>query len=46
MGRGVCTLWIALDDCSGEDSGTLEYVAGSHRWPVPYDDLVEEDTEF
>jgi len=29
--REMLTCWIALDDTS-EDSGTLEFVRGSHRW--------------
>ena len=30
--REMLTCWIALDDTS-EDSGTLEFARGSHRWP-------------
>jgi phytanoyl-CoA hydroxylase len=29
----VITLWIALDDTK-IDAGTLEYVRGSHKWPL------------
>lgn len=27
------TCWVALDD-THRDAGTLEYIAGSHRWPL------------
>lgn len=36
----LMTLWIALDDTS-EVGGTIEYVRGSHHWP-----LLEPDGEF
>ena len=39
-------MWIAIDDCSGEDSGTLEYAPGSHLWPVPYDDEAVQDNNL
>jgi ectoine hydroxylase-related dioxygenase (phytanoyl-CoA dioxygenase family) len=29
----MCTCWIALDDTKA-DRGTIEYVRGSHKWPV------------
>lgn len=29
----TATFWITLDDTSAE-AGTLEYVAGSHKWPL------------
>ena len=29
------TLWIALDDAN-EENGCLEYAIGSHRWPIPH----------
>lgn len=29
----MITCWVALDD-TDYDSGTLEYVAGSHKWPL------------
>ncbi len=29
----LCTCWMALDATSG-DGGTIEYVAGSHRWDL------------
>lgn len=29
----MMTCWIALDDTS-KDAGTIEYVRGSHRWPL------------
>jgi ectoine hydroxylase-related dioxygenase (phytanoyl-CoA dioxygenase family) len=34
------TCWVVLDDV-GADGGTIEYVAGSHRWP-----LVEHQAGF
>jgi ectoine hydroxylase-related dioxygenase (phytanoyl-CoA dioxygenase family) len=36
----MMTCWIALDDTS-RDAGTIEYVRGSHRWP-----LVERPGDF
>jgi len=30
------TCWIALDDTAA-DAGTIEYVSGSHRWPLKRD---------
>lgn len=32
----VVTCWFALDDTRG-DAGTIEYVVGSHRWPLKED---------
>jgi hypothetical protein len=29
----MCTFWITLDDTKAQQ-GTIEYVRGSHRWPV------------
>ena len=29
----LCSVWIALDDTHA-DGGTLEFVCGSHRWPL------------
>jgi ectoine hydroxylase-related dioxygenase (phytanoyl-CoA dioxygenase family) len=29
----MLTCWIALDDTSAK-GGTIEYVRGSHQWPV------------
>ena len=32
--RFMCGVWVALEDIH-PNSGTLEYVAGSHRWAIP-----------
>lgn len=34
-GSQVCSIWLALDPVTRETGG-VEYVAGSHRWPVLY----------
>ncbi|MEZ4308360.1 MAG: phytanoyl-CoA dioxygenase family protein [Polyangiaceae bacterium] len=35
LGEQVCSLWLALDHVT-RDSGGVQFVAGSHRWPVRY----------
>jgi ectoine hydroxylase-related dioxygenase (phytanoyl-CoA dioxygenase family) len=34
-GKMTCSIWLALDPVTRETGG-VEYVAGSHRWPVRY----------
>lgn len=34
-GRQVCSIWLALDPVMRE-TGAIEYVAGSHKWPVRF----------
>jgi ectoine hydroxylase-related dioxygenase (phytanoyl-CoA dioxygenase family) len=35
QGSRVCTLWLALDEVT-LDSGSVEYIKGSHRWGQRY----------
>jgi ectoine hydroxylase-related dioxygenase (phytanoyl-CoA dioxygenase family) len=34
-GRQIATLWVALDPVTAE-SGAVEYIKGSHKWPQDY----------
>ncbi len=48
-GDQVCTLWLALDDVT-EETGSMEFVKGSHRWgqrfhPVAFVDPKKYKTE-
>jgi ectoine hydroxylase-related dioxygenase (phytanoyl-CoA dioxygenase family) len=48
-GNQVCTLWLALDPVT-EETGSMEFVVGSHRWgeryhPIAFVDLSKYQTD-
>lgn len=44
-GTQVCTVWLALDPVTRETGG-VEYVAGSHRWPYRFRPLPPSTPEL